>query len=53
MKSKAVRSVSLCPFDDLPCEFVGSCDDVLSLRSGFDVVEGSYCPRAVVKVRKK
>jgi hypothetical protein len=40
----------LCPFDGLPCEFVGSCDDVLSLRFGVGCVERSSCSRAVGKV---
>ena len=42
----------VCPIDNLPCEFVNSCDDVLSLYAGFDCVEGHSCPRAV-RVRKK
>jgi hypothetical protein len=42
-----------CPFDKKPCKYVSSCDDVLSLRCGFDVVEGDSCPRAVKSVRKK
>jgi len=41
--------MSVCPFDNLPCEHVDSCDDVLSLHVGFDVVEGCSCPRAAVK----
>jgi len=53
MKRKSVRSVSLCPFDGLPCDHVESCDDALSLRVGFDVVEGDSCTRAVYKVGKK
>lgn len=48
-----LADVKLCPFDGLPCEFVDSCDDVLSLLSGLRVVEGSSCSRAVFKVRKK
>ena len=51
--NKAVRSVDLCPFDKKPCKYVSSCDHVLSLRLGFDVVEGDSCPRAVVKRGKK
>jgi hypothetical protein len=47
------RNVKLCPFDNLSCDFVDSCDDVLSLRFGLSVVEGSSCSRAVFKVRKK
>ena len=50
MKNKAVRSVSLCPFDDLPCEFVENCDDVMELV--FGLVLSFKCSRAVVKVRK-
>ena len=53
MKSKSVRSEDVCPFDGLPCKFVHSCDDALSLRIGFDVVEGASCSRAVFKVGKK
>ena len=53
MKRKSVRSVDLCPFDGLPCEFVHSCDDALSLFTGVDIVEGGSCPRAVYKVGKK
>ena len=51
--NKAVRSVDVCPFDGLPCKYVSSCDDVLSLVFGFDVVEGASCTRAVYKVSKK
>ena len=51
--NKAVRSVGLCPFDKKPCKYVSACDHVLSLRLGFDVVEGDSCPRAVKSVRKK
>lgn len=44
-------SFDVCPFDRLPCEygkeFISSCDDVLSLVSGFDCVEGGSCFRAV------
>ena len=43
----------LCPFDNLPCDYVSSCDDVLSLTLGFDAVEGGSCPRAIGRVRKK
>jgi len=53
MKSKSVRPVDLCPFDGLPCKRVRYCDDALSLRTGFDVVEGASCTRAVYKVGKK
>jgi hypothetical protein len=38
--------LSLCPFDKLPCEFVDSCDDVLSLQTGFDMIEEGHCPRS-------
>lgn len=51
--SKSVRSVDLCPFDGLPCEFVKGCDDALSLYVGFDVREGDSCSRAVYKVGEK
>jgi len=51
MKIKAVRSVSLCPFDGLPCEFVESCDDVIALL--FGLVLPFNCSRAVVKAGKK
>jgi hypothetical protein len=51
-KSRA-KEILLCPFDDLPCEYVNSCDDALSLRLGFDMVEGDSCSRAVWKVSKK
>ena len=47
------RGVGVCPFDGLPCEYVDSCDDVLSWRIGFVIGEGSPCSRAVFKVRKK
>jgi len=36
-----------CPLDGEPCGFVSSCDDVLSLVFGFDMVETVSCPRAV------
>jgi len=49
---KKVNVKTLCPFDDLPCDYVDSCDDALSLATGFNCVEGSSCPRAVFKVRK-
>ena len=52
MKSKSVRSVDLCPFDGLPCKYVGSCDEVLRLYWGVGDVEWS-CSRAVYKVGKK
>ncbi len=47
------NNVKICPYDNLPCAFVDSCDDVLSLLSGLHVVEGSSCSRAVFRVRKK
>jgi len=47
MKIKAVRSVSLCPFDGLPCEHVDYCDDVVALV--FGLVLPCECSRAVVK----
>jgi len=49
--SKAVRSVSLCPFDGLPCDHVSSCDDVMELIYG--LVLSFNCSRAVVKAGKK
>lgn len=46
--------VKLCPFDNLPCDHVDSCDAVLSLEFGFDCVEsGFYCSRAVKKMFRK
>ena len=36
----------LCPFDDLPCDFVDSCDDAMALRYG--LVPPMICSRAVV-----
>jgi len=51
MKNKAVRSVDLCPFDGLPCEYVNSCDDAMELAWG--LVLSFNCTRAVVKVGKK
>jgi len=36
-----------CPFDHDLCSHVESCDDVLSLVSGFGCVEGGSCFRAV------
>ena len=50
--NKSIRSVDLCPFDDLPCEYVSSCDDVLILRFGV-VLGESTCSRAVFKTSKK
>lgn len=49
--SKAVRSVDLCPFDGLPCDYVSSCDDVMELVHG--LVLSFKCSRAVVKAGKK
>jgi len=46
-----ISSFDVCPIDHLPCEygkeFISSCDDVLSLVSGFNCVEGGSCFRAV------
>jgi hypothetical protein len=36
---------TLCPIIHEPCDYVESCDDVLSLRVGVDCVEGASCPR--------
>lgn len=47
MKSKLARSVSVCPFDGLPCEYVDSCDDVMFLCLGF--VPDFVCSRCVLK----
>ena len=47
--STVVVTMSKCPFDNLPCEHVDCCDDVLSLLVGSNCVEGDSCPRAVVK----
>jgi len=44
---------NVCPFDKKPCAYVSSCDDVLSLYFGFDMVEGVSCSRAVFKAVKK
>lgn len=52
MKHDKVKVVSVCPFDDLPCDFVDSCDDALSLRFGVDMVKGDSCPRAVRRFKK-
>lgn len=52
MKNRSGSSVSveLCPFDGLPCEFVGSCDDVIYVALGdFGKV---VCSRAVMKVKR-
>ena len=51
MKIEAVRSVSLCPFDDLSCEFVWNCDDVMELV--FGLVLSFKCSRVVVKAGNK
>lgn len=51
MKIKDVRSVSLCPFDDLPCSHVDSCDEVVALA--FGSIPPCRCSRAVFKVGKK
>ncbi len=40
------NETKVCPFDGLPCEYVSSCDDVLSVQFGRDMVEGDSCPRA-------
>jgi len=40
------NKVKVCPFDGLPCKYVDSCDDVLSLQLGVDVVEEESCSRA-------
>ena len=53
MKIRVVSSKDVCPFDKEPCEYVSSCDDVLSLVFGFDLREGASCPRAVFKAVKK
>ena len=45
----AMSKKAVCPFDNLPCEHVDCCDDILSLMVGFDCTEGYACPRAVVK----
>jgi hypothetical protein len=37
----------VCPFDKLSCDFVDSCDDVLSLV--FGLVPPCKCSRVVVK----
>ncbi len=42
---KSVHDV--CPFDELPCDFVDSCDDVLELLSGVICTEHEHCTRAV------
>jgi len=47
------RGVEVCPFDGLPCKYVNSCDDVLTLRFGFVIGESEPCSRAVYKVGKK
>lgn len=39
------KSVECCPFDGLPCEYVGSCDEVMALNFGF--VLPCRCSRAV------
>jgi len=41
----------VCPFDGLPCEHPESCDHVLSLQFGRDMVLDDPCPRA--KSRRK
>ena len=51
MKRKSMRSVDLCPFDDLPCKYVGSCDDVMEFAYG--LVPSFKCSRVVVKFGKK
>jgi len=43
--------VDVCPFDNLPCEFVSSCDEVLALN--FGLLLPLRCSRAVVKVVRK
>ncbi len=34
-----------CPIIHEPCDYVESCDDVLSFRAGVDCAEGASCPR--------
>jgi len=43
--------VDVCPFDGLPCEFVGSCDDVIDFV--FGEVPKYRCSRAVLKNTRK
>lgn len=45
-RDSIVESLSLCPFDHNQCSHVADCDDVLSLRTGFDCTDGYSCPRA-------
>jgi hypothetical protein len=37
----------ICPFDKLRCDYVSSCDEVLSLIFGLDLPK--ECPRAIVR----
>jgi len=45
-------SEGVCPIIKEPCGFVSSCDDVLSLALGRDMVETVSCPRAVKAFEK-
>lgn len=49
--NKSVRSVGICPFDELPCEHIDSCDDAMALY--FGLLLPHNCTHAVVKVGKK
>jgi len=45
------KSVDVCPFNGLPCDFVSSCDDVMERNFG---LPPSYkCQRVVWKVARK
>jgi hypothetical protein len=41
-----VKGAKICPFDGLWCEFVDSCDHVLSLAVGANLAVDGVCPRS-------
>ena len=44
------KTVSVCPFDGLPCDIVSSCDEILFAL--YRVEPEWHCTRAVVRVVK-
>lgn len=40
-----VKGSKICPFDGLWCDFVASCDHVLSLAVGANLVADGVCSR--------